>query len=209
MFPILHHIEIHHLEITSSITCIIITSEMYFVQNPYSHIHFSYTPPNLSTQTTLAGHAFKNANHHASNVNAACMLFTVSACSATSSTFTTITSTLLALTVILKIKNLDSFASSCIKLLQLLASLFKGTPTEHIIEKIAKYISHESNSSISTKPMDASEKITTTIIELLCDSGANFFILNNNKLLHDLTPCYETVGVTGGTHDIVTCKVNL
>lgn len=57
--------------------------------------------------------------------------------------------------------------------------------------------------------MDEFDTIATAIFEILYDSGYNCFIVNNNKLLHDLISYHETVGVTGGTQAIVTCKVTL
>ena len=93
--------------------------------------------------------------------------------------------------------------------MQLLASYFTGTPLESNITKLTKSIALQSNSVVSTKVTKAINYIATTIIELLFDPGANCFIVNNNKRLHDLISCREIIGVTGGTHAIINCKGTL
>ena len=134
------------------------------------------------------------------------MLFTIIASSTIASSIPTIMSRLLTFIVIVILKHSDTFTSSFVKLLQLLVSLFEGTPSEHIIVQITKYIALQSNSTMSIKHIDEYYTIATTILELLCEFRANYFSVNNNNMLHDLTPFHENVGVTRGTQVIVTCK---
>ena len=59
------------------------------------------------------------------------------------------------------------------------------------------------------KTIEHVTNLITIIVELLFDSSSNFFIINDPKLLHNLIPCSDSVGVTSGHAALASCKGTL
>ena len=62
---------------------------------------------------------------------------------------------------------------------------------------------------MSSTKIESITNLVTIIVELSCDSSDNSFIVNDPKLLRNLTPCVDTVSVTSRSTSVVSCKVML
>jgi len=70
----------------------------------------------------------------------------------------------------------------------------------------SKYYSNVITSTIKLHP---SSELILLAIELLCDTGANWFMVNDPSYLHNLVASTDTVGVTRGSSAFVDFKGTL
>ena len=63
-----------------------------------------------------------------------------------------------------------------------------------------------SNSITASRKIGLMKALSLLTIELLCNTGANYFVVNNPSYLHNLVPSNDTVGVIGGASTTVDYK---
>ena len=62
---------------------------------------------------------------------------------------------------------------------------------------------------MQSKKVESITSLITIIVELLCDLGTNYFIVNDPKLSHNLTTCTSSASVTNESTAVVSCKGTL
>ena len=66
-----------------------------------------------------------------------------------------------------------------------------------------------SNAMIAIRQLPAWNNLIIIHLELLCDTGADYFVVSEPNYLHDLIPRSDTVDVTVGSNDAIEFKEKL